>query len=138
MIDNPEMTGGEDRLSVPSVTPEGAFSGNEMAHFTPCGLPLVSDFIIQRVSRMRAEIDIYDRGSDGPIVVYRRTTDGSLDIACWGTGDCPGATVTVPAQDMRNPAIPETAIALHGICKQPTRTYVNGGRLTEVPYTPLP
>lgn len=140
MIGNgPESRGGDDQswVTTPSVTPEGAFSGNDMAHFTGCAFLLVHENPQRRLELIADRIGII-ASNDGPLVTYRRNEDGTMDLACWGSKDCPGATVTIPALDVVLLAMPETAVALHGVCKEPTRKYVTGGKVVEVPYTPLP
>ncbi len=134
-----EIGKGEPQRFVPSVTPEGAFSGGEMAHFTDCVFDLVYTSLQDRLRKTWTEVDeaaVYER-DEGPIVVLRRRDDGMTDIACWGTENCPGATATVNSSDFSTLGMTETALAFHQLCKSTTRKYVWRGEVMDVPYSPI-
>ncbi len=134
--------GGADQswIMTPSVTPEGAFSGNDMQHFTDCSFVVLQDSPYQRQAMLSAavgEVGVYDSTKSGPIVTYLKHEDGTIDIACWGTQACPGATITVPLNDIVTLTMPQAARASHNVCSGDTRLYVNDGKVTRVTITPF-
>lgn len=87
----------------------------------PCVKELRVADDIQRTTR---NADFRKRTStDFQLVSYGQGYDGGMLVTCVGDGECEGGTLNVDRHDLLQDKMPETTVAMRGICTARTMFY---------------
>lgn len=112
-----------------------------MRHFTSCAWQIVARPPELRETIGLDEVVMWSKIDEIPVVALRSPSErpDMTTVACSGYGNCEGGTVEVPTADVFDkPNSPALTLALHVICTESERTFVDGEQVVVISRPPPP